>query len=144
MGLYRLLADVVVFLHAAYIGFVILGLLAIFLGVVFRWSWARNFWFRAVHLTAILVVVGEALLGVVCPLTTLEDYLRVQGGSSPESGSFVGRWLHELIFVEASPEQLTLAYSLFGILVLLTFFLCPPRWPGRSADMTRGGVQNDC
>ena len=139
MDFYRICADGVVLLHAAYIGFVIFGLLAILLGIARGWSWVRNFWFRAVHLITILVVVAEAVLGIVCPLTTLENYLRVKGGSSPESGSFVGRRLHELIFVEVPAEQLTLAYLLFGFLVLLTFFLAPPRWPRRSADTNIGG-----
>ena len=46
MIVYNYLADAVVVIHAAYIGFVILGLLAILLGVLFHWNWVRNFWFR--------------------------------------------------------------------------------------------------
>ena len=49
----RVLADVIVVLHAAYVSFVVFGLAAILLGIVFRWSWVRNVWFRAIHLIAI-------------------------------------------------------------------------------------------
>ena len=42
----RVLADLIVVLHAAYVSFVVFGLAAILLGVVFRWRWVRNVWFR--------------------------------------------------------------------------------------------------
>ena len=40
------LADGVVALHVSYVAFVVLGQLLILAGVVFRWQWVRNFWFR--------------------------------------------------------------------------------------------------
>lgn len=131
------LADGVVLLHAAYVGFVIFGLLAILLGVTLHWRWVRNFWFRLAHFAAILIVALEALLGVVCPLTDLENYLRSRGGAGSESGSFIGRWLHELI-VEVSETQLTVAYVAFGAVVLLVFVLAPPRWPGSQSVSRKG------
>ena len=67
---YRLAADFVVTLHAAYVGFVVIGFVLILLGVVRKWDWIRNLWFRLIHLAMILVVVAEAWLGIVCPLTT--------------------------------------------------------------------------
>ena len=75
----RVLADVIVVFHAAYVSFVVFGLVAILLGVVFRWNWVRNFWFRSIHLIAIGIVVGEALVGVPCPLTVWE----ARSGKSP-------------------------------------------------------------
>jgi len=129
MTRYNYLADAVVILHAAYIGFVIFGLLAILVGVVFRWKWVRNFWFRAIHFLTILIVVVQALAGVMCPLTTLENHLREKGGSEVYTGSFVGHCLDELIFVEAPSWVLTICYCAFGALVLATLVLFPPRWP---------------
>jgi hypothetical protein len=38
---YSFLADVVVALHVAYVGFVVVGLLLILLGLPLRWSWGR-------------------------------------------------------------------------------------------------------
>ena len=55
----RMLADLIVVFHAAYVSFVVFGLVAILLGVVFRWSWVRNLWFRAIHLTVIGIVVAR-------------------------------------------------------------------------------------
>ena len=59
--LYRLAADAVVIVHYAYVAFVAVGLLAILLGLVCGWRWVRNFWFRSLHLLAILVVAAEAV-----------------------------------------------------------------------------------
>ncbi len=128
---YRFLADVVVVAHAAYVAFVVFGLLAILVGIVRRWAWVRNFWFRAIHLAMIAVVVAEALIGIICPLTIWEHRLREAAGESIAEGTFIGRWTHELIFVEAPQWVLTIVYCLFGAVVLATFLLAPPRWPWR-------------
>jgi hypothetical protein len=130
MSAYRFLADLIVVSHAAYVGFVVFGLVAILLGGVLRWGWVRNFWFRLVHLLAIVVVAAEALLDIVCPLTTWERQLREAAGETVEDGSFVGHWVHELLFVEVPPWGLTLGYCLFALAVILTFVLVPPRRPG--------------
>ena len=72
----RMLADLIVMTHTAYVSFVVFGLLAILIGVALGWDWVRNIWFRAIHLTAIVIVVAEALAGIPCPLTTWEKQLR--------------------------------------------------------------------
>jgi len=92
----------------------------------------RNFWFRAVHFLAILIVVVQALLSVKCPLTILEKYWRDKGGGEIYSGHFVGHWMHELIFFDAPPWVFTVCYCLFGAVVLVTIIAFPPRRPGRS------------
>jgi uncharacterized protein DUF2784 len=69
-------ADVLVAIHLAYVGFVVVGLLAIFAGMLFRWQWIRNPWFRWIHLSMILFVAGEAIVDFECPLTTWENTLR--------------------------------------------------------------------
>jgi hypothetical protein len=132
----RVLADLIVVFHACYVGFVVLGLVAILAGIVFRWGWVRNFWFRAVHLLMIGIVVGEALAGVPCPLTVWEKQLRTQAGQASYAGDFLGYWAHRLIFYRAEPWVFTLIYALFGLAVLAAFVLAPPRWPGRKPRAT--------
>ncbi|MCA9164769.1 MAG: DUF2784 domain-containing protein [Pirellulaceae bacterium] len=127
MNIYRLLADAVVTLHIAYVLFVILGLLVVLIGRLLHWTWIRNPWFRFVHLAMIGIVVVESWLKITCPLTTLEDWLRLQAGETVTDGSFIGRWMHDLLFLEAEPWVFTMAYTLFGAAVLLTLFWAPPR-----------------
>ena len=54
--MYGLLADLVVIVHFAYVGFVVIGQLLILIGIVLRWQWIRNPWFRLIHLAMILIV----------------------------------------------------------------------------------------
>ncbi len=124
---YSLLADAVVLLHALFIAFVVLGQIAILAGLVFRWSWIRNFPFRLAHLACIGIVVAQTWLGVACPLTVLENRLRTLSGGDPYPGDFIGFWLDRLIFFRAPPWVFVAAYSLFGALVVATFVLAPPR-----------------
>jgi hypothetical protein len=77
------------------------------------------------------VVVVEAVLSIVCPLTTLEHNLRARAGQPVDETSFIGRWVHELLFFEAPEWVFTIVYCLFGAAVLATFLLAPPRWPWR-------------
>jgi hypothetical protein len=132
MGCYRFLADAVVVAHFAYVAFVVLGMAAILAGVGLGWPWVRNFWFRTIHVLMISVVVVESLCGILCPLTKWEDRLREMAGDAEGSGSFIGRWIDKLLFVNVSPSVLTVCYCVFGLAVVLMLFLAPPRWPGKN------------
>ena len=134
-SLYRVLADVVVVLHAGYVAFVVFGELAILLGIVLRWSWIRNRTFRLLHLSAILIVVLESWCGITCPLTTWENWLRSEAGQTVEEGDFIGRWAHQLLFYHAEPWVFATIYSAFGALVVISLILAPPRWRSTNASL---------
>ncbi len=129
MNAHRLLADAVVLAHAAYAAFVVVGLAVILLGLALRWRWVRNFWFRIIHFAMIGLVAMEAILGVKCPLTVLEDSLRAQGGQSVDEASFIARLARDLLFYEAPEWVFSVLHCLFAAAVLLTLVLAPPRWP---------------
>jgi hypothetical protein len=131
MNMYGFLADAVVVLHAAYVCFIVFGLLAILLGVFIGWRWVRSFWFRTVHLVMIAIVALEAAFGVRCPLTVLENHWREAAGEMTETGSFMGRLAHNLIFIDAPPWIFPVLHISFGAIVLATFILAPPQWPWR-------------
>jgi hypothetical protein len=122
----RIAADLIVVVHASYVAFVALGMAAILVGLALRRDWARNFWFRALHLAAIAVVAAQALAGIDCPLTVLENHLRQRAGQASYPGAFLGYWAHRLIFFDAPAWAFTVVYSLFGLAVLATFALAPP------------------
>jgi hypothetical protein len=127
---HALLADFVVVVHLAYVAFVVLGQGAICAGAALGWDWVRNLWFRVAHLTAILIVALESLLGVVCPLTHWENRLRALAGETAGQESFVARWVHAVMFYECSESVFTTIYVLFAAAVALTLWLVPPRWRG--------------
>ena len=123
---YQFLADAVLTLHAAIVAFVVGGLLLIVVGNLRAWRWVNALWFRLAHLGAIAFVVAEAWFGYVCPLTTLEMWLRAQAGAATYGGSFIEHWLQRLLYYDAPPWVFTLAYSLFGLLVVATWWYFPP------------------
>ena len=98
---YQWLADGVLMLHVAIVVFVVGGLVLIVVGSVRAWQWVTAPWFRLAHLAAIAVVVAEAWLGVVCPLTTLEMWLRSRARAATYDGSFIEHWLQRLLYYDA-------------------------------------------
>lgn len=76
MMLYKLLADGVVFIHLAYVGFVVVAQLLLLVGLLARWQWVRNFRFRVVHLVMVEVVALEGYFGIICPMTEWDGQLR--------------------------------------------------------------------
>lgn len=118
-------ADLVLTVHFAIAAFIVLGLPAVWLGAAAGWQWVRNPTFRYAHLAAILFVAAEALIGMVCPLTLLEDMLR--GAPLAAPSSFVERWLARLMYFSFPSWVFTVAYVGFAILVLLTLKVIPPR-----------------
>ena len=125
---YQLLADSVLVLHLGIVVFVVGGLLLVVAGnTVARWPWVNSLWFRIAHLLAIGIVTAQAWLGQVCPLTTLESWLRVQAGAAAYGKSFVETWVQRVIFYEAPTWLFTLVYTLFGLLVLASWWWFPPR-----------------
>tara|TARA_R110002111_G_scaffold262869_1_gene342106 strand:+ start:12807 stop:13241 length:435 start_codon:yes stop_codon:yes gene_type:complete len=125
--LYRLGADMTVVIHFSFVLFVLFGQILITIGVLAGWGWVRNLKFRVTHLASILFVVLESLVGVECPLTTLEYWLREKAGEARYQGDFIATRVHEILFFEPNPAMFTICYSLFGLVVLITFFLAPPR-----------------
>lgn len=133
---YAVLADAVLGLHVAFVLFVVVGLALIALGGVRGWAWVRDRRFRWAHLGAIGVVVAQAWLGVLCPLTTLESALRERAGTATYSGSFVAHWAGELLYFDAPPWVFTAAYTAFGLAVALCWLLVPPH--PRAGEPARG------
>ena len=104
--LFRLLADLTVIVHAAFVAFVVLGgWLAL--------RWPAVTW---VHVPAVLWAIWVEWAGQVCPLTPLENWLRARGGGEVYTSSFVDRYLMPALY----PDALTPAWQWrLGALVLL-------------------------
>ena len=116
-------ADVVLVAHFLIAGFIVGGLILVWIGAIAGWSWIGNPAFRYCHLAAIVFVAGEALLGYACPLTIWEDLLR--GGARPES--FVGRWVYRLLYYDAPEWVFTALYAMWAAAALVTLRFVPPK-----------------
>jgi hypothetical protein len=116
------LADAILVVHAAFVLFVVGGLAATWIGVALGWRFARDPWFRGLHLAAIAFVVAEALLGIMCPLTVWEHAVR---GTAPGEG-FIQRFVHAWLYWHWPAWIFTAIYVAFGALVALTWWRWPP------------------
>ena len=126
-SLYLLAADTILIFHVMFVAFVVVSLIAIYVGRLLSWSWVHNLWFRLAHLAAILVVVLQSWAGMLCPLTVWESELRRLAGASAYEGSFVQHWLQTLLYYDAPWAVFVIAYTLFGVLVIASWFVVPPR-----------------
>lgn len=104
--LYRVLADGVVVVHAAFVGFVMVG------GFL-AWRWRAVAW---AHLPAALWGAAIEYGGWICPLTPLENALRARAGLQGYRGGWVEHYLIPLVY----PAGLTRpTQALLGTLVVL-------------------------
>lgn len=122
-------ADLLVVIHLAFVVFVVAGgfLLA---------RWPRLIW---LHLPAAVWGATIEFSGGICPLTPIENRLRVRGGGDAYSGDFVEHYLLPLLY----PAQLTPGFQFWlgvGVVVVnvLTYALAWRAWRRRSAAGRRG------
>lgn len=104
---FRLLADLTLLLHLAFVAFVLGGGL-----LVPRWP--RLAW---VHLPAVAWAAFVELAGWPCPLTPLENWLRLRGGRSAYGSGFVEHYLLPVLY----PASLTreLQWLLAGVVLVV-------------------------
>lgn len=86
--MYLLLADLIVVLHLLFVVFAVLGGLLLL-------KWPRLIW---LHIPVVLWGALTEFLGLICPLTPLEIWLRQQAGADPYQGGFVSHYLVPLIY----------------------------------------------
>ncbi|VXB81739.1 DUF2784 domain-containing protein [Massilia sp. 9I] len=104
---YRFLADAVLLLHLGFILFVVFGALAVA-------RWPR---LLPLHLAAAAWGVGIELLGAICPLTYVENHLRLLAGGAGYSGGFIDHYLLPLIYPGAMSRGLQYALAAGVVLI---------------------------
>ena len=117
---YRLLADLVLALHFAFLVFVVGGGL-----LARRWRWLV-----APHLLAVAWgVYIEAMPGLLCPLTTWENAFAVRAGDAGYEGSFIEHYLVPVIY----PDGLTPAVQRGLAVLIIVVNVAVYAWPRRRA-----------
>ncbi len=103
--LYRLLADLVVVVHLAFIVFVAVGALL---------AWRRP-WLVLLHAPSVVWALAGATVGVACPLTPLEKALRRLAGQEGYGGGFVDHYIEGVVY----PESLTPLIRALAVLAVV-------------------------
>jgi hypothetical protein len=107
--LYRLLADLVIAIHFAFIVFAVAGAALLLFRSVPRWI-------AFVHIACAAWASYVMFSGRICPLTPLENNLRELGGENGYAQSFIERYLLGVIYPEGLTREIQIA---LGISVLL-------------------------
>ena len=112
---YGLLADIVVIIHFGFVLFALFGGFA-----VYRWRKVLVF-----HLASVVWAVVVEVLGLICPLTPLENRFRRMAGQAGYETDFVGRYLMPVLYPEGITRetQILFGFTVLAINVLIYAFL---------------------
>lgn len=122
----RVLADVVLLVHAAFVAFVVVGALLVL-------GWPRLVW---VHVPC---AVWGALIefgGWVCPLTPLENVLRRRGGEAGYRGGFIEHYVTATIYPAGLTRHIQYALGAGVIVLNLVIYALVIRRARRSPTTT--------
>jgi hypothetical protein len=109
---YRILADLVVGVHALFVVFVVAGgLLAL------RWAWVA-----AAHLPAAVWGTLIEFRGWICPLTPLEQSLRAAAGQAGYQGGFIEHYLLPVLYPAGLTQRVQLILGSLVIAVNLLVY----------------------
>ena len=110
-SLYSALAILVLFLHAVFILWVVLGALLTRSRPVLRW----------LHIASLVWGILTELLPWPCPLTVLENRLEARAGVQQYQGGFLLHYLDKLVYPDISATVLTIAGVVVCVLNLALY-----------------------
>ena len=105
--LYKIAADLVILFHFAFIVFVLVGGL-----LVFKWRWI--IW---LHIPAAIWGSMIIIIGWICPLTPIENWLRQAGAQEQYSSSFLEQYLIPVIYPLGLNHERFIAMGLVVIVI---------------------------
>jgi len=109
---YHLLADAALVFHFAFILFVILG------GILIIW-WPKVIW---LHIPAAVWGALIEIAGWICPLTHLENWLRVKGGQTGYAGGFIEEYILPVIYPAGLTREIQIVLGFLVIFVNLFIY----------------------
>lgn len=114
-----LAADLLVLLHLGFILFVVLGALLVLRYPALAW----------LHLPAVLWGIGIELAGWICPLTPLENHLRLAAGQAGYPGGFIDQYLVPLIYPPGLTRGMQIGLGIgVAVINLSAYALLIARW----------------
>jgi len=119
---YRLLADLVLILHAGFVAFVVLGaLLAL--------RWPRVAW---VHVPVVLWGAGIEFVGGICPLTPLENHWRRLAGELGYPGGFIEHYIVSALYPDGLTRNVQIVLGALVVVVNVAIYAWALRRSRRS------------
>ncbi|MCD6353041.1 MAG: DUF2784 domain-containing protein [Proteobacteria bacterium] len=109
---FRFLADILAVFHFSFIIFAVLGC---FLSI---W-WRRIIWF---HIPAVVLAALIEFTGWICPLTPLENLLRIKGGEAGYPGGFVKHYIFAIVYPPGLTREIQVALGVFVVAINLLIY----------------------
>ena len=115
--IYLFLTQLTVFIHILFILFVVVG------GFFIH----KKRWIRFVHLGSLIWgIYAELSPGVICPLTTLENYFGYHAGLSTYKEDFITRYLIPIIYQENLSSNFQ--FAIVGVVICINVIAYSIRW----------------
>lgn len=125
---HKIFADAIIVAHFLYILFMLLGFLLTGYALFFREKFFDRWLFRSLHLLGIFYVASLSILGKYCPLTILENELRLRYEvSAVYSGSFIVHYLEKLVYPDVNPLVIQIPTVFLAIFTIVVFIVRPPK-----------------
>jgi len=109
---FRLAADLVLLLHLAFILFAVMGAT-----MTVWWRWAP-----LVHAPVAAWAIFIEFTGHSCPLTQLENSLRVRAGQYGYTGSFIEHYLLQIIYPAGLTREIQFVLAGFVIAINMAIY----------------------
>ena len=119
----KFFADTILILHFLVIIFIISLYFLIPYGYSKNWKFAKNYKIRLAHLMLIFFITLETFLGIICPLTTLENDLRGQLYSE----TFISFWISKVIYWDLPTTFFIVVYTIFLIFAIILWLKFLPK-----------------
>ena len=117
-----MIADIVLLLHFSIVIFITFGFFLIPIGYKSNWLWVKNFKLRICHFGMMVFITLETLLGITCPLTSIENNLR----GINKSTSFISYWINQIIYWNLPSQFFIILYCAVLIWTFLLWKFFPP------------------
>ena len=115
--IYLFLTQLTVIIHLVFILFVVVG------GFFIH----KKRWIRIVHLSSVAWgIYAELSPGVICPLTTLENYFGYRAGLSTYKEDFITRYLVPIIYQESLTPNVQ--FIIVGVVICINVVAYKIRW----------------
>ena len=117
-----MIADIVLMFHFAIVIFITFGFFLIPIGYKSNWLWVTNLKLRICHCGLMLFITLETLLGITCPLTSIENNIR----GIKKTTSFISYWINQIIYWDLPSQFFIILYCAVLIWTFLLWKFFPP------------------
>jgi ABC-type multidrug transport system permease subunit len=111
--IYKVLADITVFIHFLWVLFIIFGAFA---GI-------RSRIVMVIHISGIIMALVLQFRGWYCPLTYLEVWLRAQHSTElTYTGSFIIHYMEKIVYIQVSQNIIIALTIIIGVFNVWIYF----------------------